>query len=227
MKQGQTKKSSIHVKSLQFWWAEDTSGLQLLVLQNITSSLAFVGIAAWPNVSHSSLQQADPTDIWHWTGMHRELIRFCPSAQLSDRFQVRESCSLSQNLPKVIFLPLNVHVHKHTHFSFLFAIPTFWHTLQKENKSYYCTLNNWNSWKHLPDRKIGKDSIKPNNFTFRKHFSFQNITLIFAKESLWPIHNTNILIVTYNLQMIAWEWYHWWKIFQCQVWVLIPGQDDW
>lgn len=92
-------------------------------------------IAACSNSSHSFLQQAGPTDIWHWTGRHRELSRFCPSAQLSDRFQLHESCSLSQNLPKVIFFPPNGHVHKHTQFSSLGAPPKCSYTLQKENKS--------------------------------------------------------------------------------------------
>lgn len=75
-----------------------------------------LAIAASSNASLFFLQQAGPADIWHWTGRHRELNRFCPSAQLSGRSQLHESCILSQNLPKVIF------------FFFYFFICTFINT---------------------------------------------------------------------------------------------------
>lgn len=59
--------------------------------------------AASSNASLSFLQQAGPADICHCTGRQRELSRFCPSAQLSGRSQLCESCISSQKLPKVIF----------------------------------------------------------------------------------------------------------------------------
>lgn len=101
----------------------------------------FLATAASSNASLAFLQQAGPADIWHRTGRHRELSRFCPSAQLSDRSQLHEYCILSQNLPKVIFLLLNVHIHKYTQFSSLSSPPKCSHTLQKGNKLYHCTLN--------------------------------------------------------------------------------------
>lgn len=107
-----------------------------------------LAIAASSNASLFFLQQAGPADIWHWTGRHRELNRFCPSAQLSGRSQLHESCILSQNLPKVIFfffLLLHMHIHKYTQFSYLGSLPKCSHTLQKRNKLFHCTVNSQSS----------------------------------------------------------------------------------
>lgn len=131
-----------------------------------------LAIAASSNTSFSFLQQAGPADIWHWTGRHREPNGFCPSAQLSGRSQLHESCILSQNLPKVIFfLLLNMHIHKDTQFSYLSSLPKCSHTLQKRNKLYHSTVNNQSSWKQLSD-KWEKTSYKKKNFYNYKVYLF-------------------------------------------------------
>lgn len=60
----------------------------------------------------------------------------------------------SRTCPKYFFSPLNLHFHKFTQFSSLGAPPKCWCTLQNENKSHHCTVNNQSYWKQTPNKCI-------------------------------------------------------------------------